>query len=94
MSLNCKTAFQCLRFPGRAVRSVRCAHSRSYQPTLPAFSLAGKTAVITGGARGLGLAMSRSLVLSGANLAIIDIRSRSFHSADGFSQVGWAKLAS
>ncbi|OJD29998.1 d-arabinitol dehydrogenase [Diplodia corticola] len=42
-------------------------------PTLPFFSLAGKTAVVTGGARGLGLAMSNALVLSGANLAIVDL---------------------
>lgn len=48
----------------------------SYRPTLPEFSLTGKTAVITGGARGLGLAMSRSLVLSGANLAIVDLHSK------------------
>ncbi|KAL3425563.1 D-arabinitol 2-dehydrogenase [Phlyctema vagabunda] len=42
-------------------------------PTLPSFSLAEKVAVITGGARGLGLAMSQALVMSGADLAIVDI---------------------
>ncbi|OTA90673.1 hypothetical protein M434DRAFT_397842 [Hypoxylon sp. CO27-5] len=45
-------------------------------PVLPAFSLAGRTAVVTGGARGLGLAMSRALVLSGANLAIVDLHKK------------------
>ncbi|KAI0098988.1 NAD(P)-binding protein [Hypoxylon sp. NC0597] len=48
----------------------------SCNPVLPAFSLAGRTAVVTGGARGLGLAMSRALVLSGANLAIVDLHKK------------------
>ncbi len=47
-----------------------------FNPTLPSFSLSGQTAVITGGARGLGLAMSKALVLSGANLAIVDLNSK------------------
>lgn len=62
--------------------SVRRAHTAVYRPTLPTFSLARKTALITGGARGLGLAMSRSLVLSGANLAIVDIHSKSSYLID------------
>ncbi|KAF2706419.1 NAD(P)-binding protein [Pleomassaria siparia CBS 279.74] len=45
----------------------------AFTPTLASFSLAGKMAVITGGARGLGLAMSKALVLSGADLAIVDL---------------------
>ncbi|KAF2788982.1 NAD(P)-binding protein [Melanomma pulvis-pyrius CBS 109.77] len=45
----------------------------TFTPTLASFSLVGKTAVITGGARGLGLAMSKALALSGANLAIVDL---------------------
>jgi D-arabinitol 2-dehydrogenase len=48
----------------------------AFNPTLPFFSLTGKTAVITGGARGLGLAMSKALVMSGADLAIVDINSK------------------
>lgn len=48
----------------------------AFNPTLPSFSLAGKTAVITGGARGLGLAMSKALVMSGADLAIVDLNSK------------------
>lgn len=48
----------------------------AFNPTLPFFSLTGKTAVITGGARGLGLAMSKALVMSGSDLAIVDINSK------------------
>ncbi|KFY30913.1 hypothetical protein V493_01548 [Pseudogymnoascus sp. VKM F-4281 (FW-2241)] len=48
----------------------------AFNPTLPFFSLTGKTAVITGGARGLGLAMSKALVMSGADLAIVDINGK------------------
>jgi D-arabinitol 2-dehydrogenase len=43
--------------------------------TLPSFSLEGKVAVVTGGARGLGLVMSQALVTSGADLAIVDLNS-------------------
>ncbi|KPI41645.1 D-arabinitol 2-dehydrogenase [ribulose-forming] [Cyphellophora attinorum] len=41
--------------------------------TLATFSLEGRTAVITGGARGLGLVMGQALVNSGADLAIVDM---------------------
>jgi D-arabinitol 2-dehydrogenase len=43
--------------------------------TLPTFSLEGKVAVVTGGARGLGLTMGQALVASGADLAIVDLNS-------------------
>ncbi len=43
--------------------------------TLPSFSLEGRVAVITGGARGLGLVMGQALVTSGADLAIVDLNS-------------------
>ena len=43
--------------------------------TLPAFSLEGRTAVVTGGARGLGLVMGQALINSGADLAIVDMNS-------------------
>jgi len=33
----------------------------------------GKTAVITGGARGLGLVMAQALCTSGADVAIVDM---------------------
>jgi len=49
--------------------------SHPLNPTLPSFSLAGRVCVITGGAQGLGLVMSRALVLSGASVAIVDLQS-------------------
>jgi D-arabinitol 2-dehydrogenase len=45
--------------------------------TLPSFSLEGKVAVVTGGARGLGLVMGQALIQSGADLAIVDLNSQS-----------------
>lgn len=47
----------------------------SLKRTLPTFSLEGNVAVITGGARGLGLVMGQALVTSGADLAIVDLNS-------------------
>ena len=44
--------------------------------TLASFSLEGKTGVVTGGARGLGLVMSQALVISGADVAIVDMNSK------------------
>ena len=41
--------------------------------TLATFSMEGKTAVVTGGARGLGLVMAQALVTSGADVAIVDM---------------------
>lgn len=41
--------------------------------TLAAFSMEGKVAVVTGGARGLGLVMAQALVTSGADVAIVDM---------------------
>ncbi|VZI00108.1 unnamed protein product [Fusarium fujikuroi] len=43
------------------------------KPTLASLSLEGKTIVITGGARGLGLVMGQGIVYSGADLAIVDL---------------------
>lgn len=45
--------------------------------TLPSFSLEGHVAVVTGGARGLGLVMGQALIHSGADLAIVDLNSES-----------------
>lgn len=45
-------------------------------PTLAAFSLEGKVGVVTGGARGLGLVMGQGMVVSGADLAIVDMNSK------------------
>lgn len=44
--------------------------------TLPSFSLDGRVAVVTGGARGLGLVMSQALIVSGADVAIVDLNSK------------------
>jgi len=44
-------------------------------PTLAAFSLQGKVGLVTGGARGLGLVMGQGMVISGADLAIVDLNS-------------------
>jgi len=41
--------------------------------TLASFSMEGKTAVVTGGARGLGLVMAQALCTSGADVAIVDM---------------------
>ncbi|KAI5791888.1 hypothetical protein EDC01DRAFT_615993 [Geopyxis carbonaria] len=46
---------------------------RRFKRTLASFSLEGKTAVITGGARGLGYVMTQALVESGADVAIVDL---------------------
>ncbi|KAJ0123054.1 d-arabinitol dehydrogenase [Diaporthe amygdali] len=42
-------------------------------PTLANFSLQGNVGVVTGGARGLGLVMGQGMVVSGADLAIVDM---------------------
>jgi D-arabinitol 2-dehydrogenase len=47
-----------------------------YKRTLASFSMEGKVSVVTGGARGLGLVMGQALVISGADLAIVDLNSR------------------
>ncbi|KAM3087938.1 hypothetical protein ACMFMG_002005 [Clarireedia jacksonii] len=44
-----------------------------FKRTLASFSLEGKVGVITGGARGLGLVMSQAMVISGADVAIVDL---------------------
>lgn len=44
--------------------------------TLASFSLDGRVAVITGGARGLGLVMAQALIISGADVAIVDLNSK------------------
>lgn len=47
--------------------------------TLPTFSMEGKTAVVTGGARGLGLVMAQALFQSGAHIALVDLNSMLIH---------------
>ena len=47
-----------------------------FRRTLASFSLEGRVGIVTGGARGLGLVMSQALVVSGADVAIVDLNSR------------------
>ena len=44
--------------------------------TLATFSLEGRVGVVTGGARGLGLVMAQALVISGADVALVDLNSQ------------------
>jgi len=46
-----------------------------FRRTLATFSLEGKVGIVTGGARGLGLVMSQAMVISGADVAIVDLNS-------------------
>lgn len=46
-----------------------------FKRTLATFSLEGRVGVVTGGARGLGLVMSQAMVVSGADVAIVDLNS-------------------
>jgi D-arabinitol 2-dehydrogenase len=46
-----------------------------HKRTLASFSLEGKVGLVTGGAQGLGLMMSQALIISGADLAIVDLDS-------------------
>lgn len=48
-----------------------------FKRTLTQFSLENTVAVVTGGARGLGLVMAQALITSGADLAIVDLNSTS-----------------
>lgn len=48
-----------------------------FKRTLASFSLEGRVGIVTGGARGLGLVMAQALVNSGANVAIVDMNSKS-----------------
>lgn len=48
-----------------------------FRRTLASFSLEGRVGIVTGGARGLGLVMSQAMVISGADVAIVDLNSKS-----------------
>lgn len=44
-----------------------------FKRTLASFSLEGRVATITGGARGIGLVLCQALIISGADVAIVDL---------------------
>jgi len=59
-----------------------------FKRTLASFSMEGKVAVVTGGARGLGLVMAQALVTSGADVAIVDMnKEEGERSANGLLDV-------
>ena len=60
--------------------------------TLASFSLEDRVAVITGGARGLGLVMAQALIISGADVALVDLNRKSSHRY-GFSRCAQALLS-
>ena len=47
-----------------------------FKRTLASFTLENRVVVVTGGARGLGLVMSQACVISGADVAIVDLNSK------------------
>jgi hypothetical protein len=56
--------------------------------TLASFSMEDRVAVVTGGARGLGLVMAQALVTSGADVAIVDMnREEGQRSAQGLVDI-------
>lgn len=61
-------------------------------PTLATFSLQGKVGVVTGGARGLGLVMGQGIVVSGGDLAIVDLNSEFFSFFFFFFSRGWGVI--
>jgi D-arabinitol 2-dehydrogenase len=63
--------------PATALHDPSDASGTSSHPrrALPSFSLEGRSVVVTGAARGLGLVMGRGIVDSGADLAIVDLNS-------------------
>ncbi len=59
-----------------------------FKRTLATFSMEGKTAIVTGGARGLGLVMAQALVTSGADVAIVDMnKEEAQRSAEGLIEL-------
>ncbi len=58
--------------PSKPVRGRGGEHAL---PTLATFSLDKRVVVVTGGARGLGLVMGQGCIISGADLAIVDLNS-------------------
>lgn len=55
----------------------------SIHPTRPETPLEGRTALVTGGGRGLGAALCEALALAGANIVVADIRSETAEALAG-----------
>lgn len=52
--------------------------------TIPSlFSLSGKTAIVTGGTRGIGQAMAIGLAEAGADIILVQVRPTREHPANG-----------
>jgi D-arabinitol 2-dehydrogenase len=68
---------------------VRGHGGRHFKPTLASFSLEGKVAVVTGGARGLGLVMAQGLMTGGAEIALVDLNSTFLNSEKYTSLKNW-----
>ena len=68
-----------IEFPDYSVhpksQPVQGRGSFHFKRTLSSFSLEDRVGVVTGGARGLGLVMSQAMVISGADVAIVDLNS-------------------
>lgn len=63
---------------GAAMQGGLFTHNNTETPVntgrvLPLFSLKGRTAIVTGGANGIGLQISHALAEAGANIAIMDL---------------------
>lgn len=56
---------------------VRRAGGQYVKPTLQTFSLDKNVGLVTGGARGLGLVIAQGMVYSGADVALVDMNSKS-----------------
>jgi len=50
---------------------------------MPSYDLAGKVALVTGGARGIGFATSRALIARGASVVVVDIEQQAAERAAG-----------
>jgi NAD(P)-dependent dehydrogenase (short-subunit alcohol dehydrogenase family) len=50
---------------------------------MPAYSLSGKVALVTGGARGIGFATAQELVAHGARVVIVDLHEDAVEQAAG-----------
>jgi NAD(P)-dependent dehydrogenase (short-subunit alcohol dehydrogenase family) len=69
------------------------AEAVAARPVADLLNHAGRTAVVTGAARGIGLAIARRLVESGANLIMADLRSDDLETARAAMPAQWQQRA-